>query len=188
MLALGIVLTIFGIIMALIGNGMNNNMDMQFESFFESGQVNPGDVFIYLGIGLVVLGIIFVIIGIAGRAQKNNIPPWAAYGSTAGTQMFKCCRCGYKGLYSRSCPVCKSKQTMLPYNGNTVSSGHSEGQSGVSAVKCHSCGSTIASGSKFCSKCGSAVVNGENDGHKCAKCGAAVKDGAAFCANCGNKL
>lgn len=182
MLAAGIVFIILGIISAVVGNSMNNNMDMQFESFFENGQVDPGDIFLYLGLGLILLGIILVIAGIARNAQKSSMPPLAMYGASSGSQTFKCCRCGYTGFYSKTCPVCKSKQTMLPYNGHNAEK--SAQLKGTSEKKCPNCGATVSEESKFCNKCGSSL----SEKLKCEKCGTENNTGDAFCANCGNKL
>ena len=63
MLALGVIMLIGGIISAVFGNMQNNSLESQFNSFMSSGKVNPGDTFLYIGIAVAVIGLIFLIIG-----------------------------------------------------------------------------------------------------------------------------
>ena len=63
MLALGIISLIGGIILSLVGNGMNNDLSVQLDSLMSSGKINPGDLLFYIGIVIAALGLIFLIIG-----------------------------------------------------------------------------------------------------------------------------
>jgi membrane protease subunit (stomatin/prohibitin family) len=53
----------------------------------------------------------------------------------------------------------------------------------ASTVVCHSCGKSVANGSKFCPECGAKL----NVKKFCSNCGAELKAGAKFCSECGTK-
>lgn len=75
-------------------------------------------------------------------------------------------------------------------------------------ISCEECGSTVESGQKFCSSCGSEVsaatcrgcgkglqgstkfctACGEPVGSSCPSCGEGVRSGAKFCSGCGEEL
>ena len=59
----GIVFIIGGFISIICGNNMNNDFGSQFNSFCEYGQTDPGDTWIYVGVGLIVVGAILTIVG-----------------------------------------------------------------------------------------------------------------------------
>lgn len=59
----GIVMIIGGFVSIILGNNTNNDFESQFNSFWEYGQTNPGDTWIYVGICLIVIGVILVIYG-----------------------------------------------------------------------------------------------------------------------------
>lgn len=63
-LVFGIMLVVSGFISIIYGNNLNNNYEEQFVSFWEKGQSNPGDTWIYIGVGLLLVGIILSIYGI----------------------------------------------------------------------------------------------------------------------------
>ncbi len=63
MVVLGVIALIGGIISAVFGNMQNNDLEAQFNSFFNNGSANPGDVFIYIGIAAAVIGVLLIIIG-----------------------------------------------------------------------------------------------------------------------------
>lgn len=58
---IGIILLLGGIASAIYGSHLNNDLESQMESFFTSGAANPGDIWLYAGIGVAVLGVIIVI-------------------------------------------------------------------------------------------------------------------------------
>lgn len=182
MTVLGIVFVVFGIISVVAGKNINNDMDRQLRDLFESGEINQGDVFVYLGYGLIILGVLFIIIGIVKNGQKDNYAPMRY--NMPSAPAFKCFYCGYRGNYSKVCPICRSKQSMVMLENNEPSSDNFS-----SAVKtrdniCPNCGAAVSSGNIFCGKCGSRIVGTQ----KCSKCGAEQTAGSAFCVNCGNKL
>lgn len=180
MLASGIIFVILGIISVVIGKDINNDVGRQAKSFFESGKVNSGDIFITIGMGLVILGGIFIIVGIARIGSKNN--PRPIYAIPNG--LFVCQCCGFQGPYSPICPVCNSKNSMVRINiGASIPSAPASA-SKPSTETCPYCGTTLISGKKFCDTCGKAL----RESKTCSKCGAEVRGEAAFCANCGNKL
>lgn len=55
--------------------------------------------------------------------------------------------------------------------------------------KCPKCGNLVKAGSKFCTKCGEALMwNGDVLVTQCPNCGATVKAGANFCPKCGHAM
>lgn len=180
MLISGIILIVLGIVSIFAGNNINNDIGRQIESFWESGEVNTGDIFIIFGYGLIILGVIFTIIGLVKNSQKNNAVPFVNYCAT-NVKMFKCCRCGYIGFYGNTCPVCKSKNTMLPYNDNIQPQNASHNNNGSRSP---SCGAVTVTGSKFCGTCGKSL----SDKKRCPSCGVETEFEALFCSNCGDKL
>ncbi len=179
MLACGIIFVILGIISVVIGNEMNNDVGRQVSSFLESGKINDGEIFETIGWGLVILGGIFIIVGIARIDSRNK--PRPIYAVPNG--LFVCRCCGFQGSYSPICPVCNSKNSMVRLN-----VGPSMPSAPASPIKheteiCPYCGATLVSGKKFCDTCGKAL----RESKTCANCGAEIRAGAAFCANCGNK-
>lgn len=56
----------------------------------------------------------------------------------------------------------------------------------VTTTFCANCGSEIAEGNKFCTKCGSAVTPAAPK--LCPTCNETVKEGDAFCGKCGTRL
>ena len=66
---LGIISLIAGVAMAIYGNSLNNSIEAQLNSLFSSGTVDPGNIFLYGGITLAVVGCILLIVGLT---QKKN--------------------------------------------------------------------------------------------------------------------
>lgn len=63
MFILGIILIIAGIGCAGYGYMQNNSLEVQVNSFLSSGSVNPGTLFIVIGVILLVVGIIICVVG-----------------------------------------------------------------------------------------------------------------------------
>lgn len=70
MLLMGIVTTIVGIGLAVYGNNINNDLENQIVSAF-GGDAASGDLYLYLGIALAVLGVAMFILDIVKR-QKGK--------------------------------------------------------------------------------------------------------------------
>ena len=70
MLLMGIVTTIVGIGLAVYGNNINNDLENQIVSAF-GGDAASGDLYLYLGIALAVLGVAMCILDIVKR-QKGK--------------------------------------------------------------------------------------------------------------------
>ena len=70
MIICGIILLIAGIASAVHGNTLNNSVASQLQSVFSSGQANPGNVWLYLGIAAAVVGLVLFIAGLI-KANKN---------------------------------------------------------------------------------------------------------------------
>ena len=104
-------MTVLGVLMIIVGfahiaGGMsqNNDMEARFESFFESGKINPGDTIIIIGAALVAVGIILVIIGISQKNKTRHVYPPNYYnnlnntpvnnGNAISTQKLFCMNCG----------------------------------------------------------------------------------------------
>lgn len=67
MFILGIILIIAGIGCAGYGFMQNNSLEAQVNSFLSSGSVNPGTLFIVIGVILLVVGIIICVV-----SRKKN--------------------------------------------------------------------------------------------------------------------
>ena len=71
-------MTFLGILFILAGAGgivygvmQNNDVEAQMTSLFSEGQTDPGTIYIIIGAAAVLLGLIFIIIGVAGRGRKS---------------------------------------------------------------------------------------------------------------------
>ena len=62
MLIVGIIMLVAGIASAIYGSSLNNSLEAQFESMLKNGSANPGNVWLYLGIGVAVVGVILIIV------------------------------------------------------------------------------------------------------------------------------
>ena len=61
----GIFMLIMGVLSAIFGSAMNNDVDLQMEALFEHGTTNPGDPFVYIGVVVATIGLILFITGLA---------------------------------------------------------------------------------------------------------------------------
>lgn len=59
----GIILTIIGAILALVGFATNNSGEAQLVSFLSGNGRNPGTPLIIIGVILLVVGIVLIILG-----------------------------------------------------------------------------------------------------------------------------
>lgn len=62
MLIFGFLLIVLGAAVAIYGNDLNNDIGRQLESILRNGQINSGDVAIYIGIALATIGVLLIII------------------------------------------------------------------------------------------------------------------------------
>ena len=60
-LIIGIIVFILGIASTIYGNNLNNDFEAQLSSLFGSGQRNPGNIYMILGIVCAVIGVILVV-------------------------------------------------------------------------------------------------------------------------------
>ncbi len=73
MIAFGILLLLAGIGSAIYGNTLNNDMNAQLNSMFGNGVKNPGDIWIYCGAAVALIGVTLIICGvIKATAQGHN--------------------------------------------------------------------------------------------------------------------
>ncbi len=72
MIIIGIILIVLGGASWVYGSSVNNDMDIQLESFFNNGNTGTGDNFVIIGIILLVIGFILVIAGIAKYLMSQN--------------------------------------------------------------------------------------------------------------------
>lgn len=70
MLALGIILIVGGAISAIYGFISNNSLVAQFSSLLSSGSVNPGTIWIVIGVVAIILGIILAVVGSKKKTQQ----------------------------------------------------------------------------------------------------------------------
>ncbi len=67
MVFLGLLAIIAGVAGALYGNSLNNDLESQVMSFLNTGAGNPGDIYMYIGIAVGVVGLILLIVGLTKR-------------------------------------------------------------------------------------------------------------------------
>jgi hypothetical protein len=71
LLVFGILLLIAGFVMIAVGDAINNDVEMQLESLFSGGSMNPGNTLMYGGIGVVAVGVILSIVSfVSGRPRQ----------------------------------------------------------------------------------------------------------------------
>ncbi len=70
---IGFIMLLLGISMIFIGNDQNNDMERKISSLFESGKTNPGDLVLYSGMILVVIGVVLFIVGFVLKSQKKRM-------------------------------------------------------------------------------------------------------------------
>jgi uncharacterized membrane protein YidH (DUF202 family) len=75
MVGIGIALCGIGICMYIYGNQMNNDIELQMESLFGSGSVNPGSNYMTIGIVIAVIGLLLVVIGVYKYFSVNKNSP-----------------------------------------------------------------------------------------------------------------
>ena len=63
----GVIMIIAGIISAIYGSSLNNDIEAQLYSALTDGRMNPGNIWLYGGIAILVIGIIIVVT----RMRKN---------------------------------------------------------------------------------------------------------------------
>lgn len=68
---IGSLIIVLGIISAVYGNYLNNDFGTQLNNLFETGRTNPGDVFMIIGIGVGVVGLILLVIGLIKHLKKT---------------------------------------------------------------------------------------------------------------------
>ncbi len=72
MLVLGVILMLTGGGLWIYGDKMNHDVDTVLRSVLESGETEPGSVFITIGIILIIIGAVMVISGVIIRVK--NLP------------------------------------------------------------------------------------------------------------------
>ena len=68
------IMFVAGIAGVIYGSSTNNNMQAQVMSFYQSGKTNPGDVWLYIGIAVAVIGVIRIIsaYGVFGQPRHGE--------------------------------------------------------------------------------------------------------------------
>lgn len=69
MIIFGILSLIAGVVCALYGNTLNNDLETQLESILSNGVSNPGNVYLYIGIAVAVLGLVLLVAGVMKKEQ-----------------------------------------------------------------------------------------------------------------------
>ncbi len=74
MLALGIILIIAGAGSAIYGFISNNSWESQLSSLLSSGSVNPGTLWIIIGVVAIIIGIILTVVSSKKRPPQQRPP------------------------------------------------------------------------------------------------------------------
>lgn len=149
MITLGIISLIAGVFLYMTGNSMNNDVEAQLESFFSDGVTNPGSGYETFGIVLIVLGILFIIIGIYLKKKdeetalpKNYENQQTHITNNSTNHKWRCSGCGNM-ISTEFCPHCGKNQNIQEHT--------------VAGHLCPHCGKEISAESKFCMHCGKEI-------------------------------
>lgn len=105
-------------------------------------------------------------------------------GKKIKTNQIFCTRCGTK--YEE-----KVQNTPLKVESNKEKNNILNNKDELETMKCPNCGSEIEKNKKFCTICGTPLVNKQLNqmiAFECPNCGKILKKGQNFCINCGHKL
>ena len=69
MLILGIIALLAGAGVAIYGNMLNNDAEAQLKYLLETGKTNPGDMWLYIGIAVAVIGLVITIVSIIKKKK-----------------------------------------------------------------------------------------------------------------------
>lgn len=195
MIATGIIFIIIGGIILGYGTNVNNNMDIQLDSFFSNGTTNTGDSFVIIGTILIIVGAIFLITGIIKNIQQNKL-------STINSML-------NRNSYNNVLNDLRNKNliTQEEYENKIRNNNPKDIQRvcffcksdlSENEIYCHSCGKKqpnqhcpkcnykLAENSYFCSNCGT-KINSDNITKECKHCGEKIEDDCKFCIKCGAK-
>ena len=174
MIALGVLTTLIGIFCTVYGSQLNNDLSAQLSSFFETGKTNPGDIFMGLGIFLLIIGAVCLTCGIIRNfAAEEDDPPHSNKPSVPSPS-----------------PVVSTKTFVCPVCGTELADNTKfcmECGASMSKPICTVCGSALERRAKFCTECGTPVAKKSSapQPSTCAKCGTPLNDDARFCTQCG---
>lgn len=79
-----ICMLIVGVVLAVFGNQQNNDLEAQLSSLWNNGTANPGDLWIYVGIAVAIVGLVLTVIGIINMnnggsedtTSEKSSPSW----------------------------------------------------------------------------------------------------------------
>ena len=206
MCIIGILLLIVGVAGCIYGYILNNSWEAQLVSLLEYGYLDPGTIFIIIGVLCAVLGVVFIILGVTKKKDDTEF-------------LLICSECGSdiisKNKYCKKCKECngglvysgltKTEWISLPKDERmtvrnrimTKTREKTVKESGAHSTHCTKCGREISLNAKFCPHCGHDSTNAmpkekstdKSEGakkHACSHCGKMISETAAFCPYCGN--
>ena len=160
MVAVGIILAVAGACLWFGGTQVNSDIERQWSSYWDTGRKDAtGDMMIFLGVALVVVGVILFIYGL----YKNSKNP-AETNPVDEKMKYRCSNCGWEiegGDYC--CPQCNMKidwNSAVPKDSKDETPvkeapRRDETKAGAVGNKyCTNCGAILAGAGKFCAKCG----------------------------------
>ena len=175
MIAAGIVLMIAGVASIIYGVAQNDSMEAQFESIFNSGTKDPGNMWIIIGAVAAILGLVMLIAGLTKQksADKGTSPKaYRECGTPANKETIvkpvrtcpKCkaeqeedaafCRlCGTSLTESKTVPEARSAATPVSTPVSSSWSGSAKDKGDRNAI-CPHCGARQSSGNTNCKYCG----------------------------------
>lgn len=65
----GVLMLVVGVVLAVVGVSMNNSVEAQLTSMLNNGSANPGDIWLYIGIAVAVVGLVLLIAGIMKKKK-----------------------------------------------------------------------------------------------------------------------
>lgn len=196
MILLGVLALVFGGILYFNGNSINNDLDAQMESIFNDGVANPGSSYETFGILLLIIGFVFLIIGVVTRKKEEEAPITK---ETTKEKTFVCKKCGaIVNPECKFCPHCGG--SLLPAGGWLCDCGNINASDDNFCANCGnkkkeihpeqstwlcSCGAIHSANKAFCSKCGRPYIEPPvATPWVCSNCGAENEPDYIFCANC----
>lgn len=164
----GAVIGITGGILCYVGKQMDNNLKEQIPSILRTGSKDgTGEALFYIGIGLVIIGVIMIVINIIQYYQPDSRGINNDSNNSEASYKYVCSKCKTtikKGM--QVCPNCGKElnwsrltesQAMLAETDKSQQRVSTNPDNTAPKQFCTNCGAKLVEGNKFCGCCGAKV-------------------------------
>lgn len=150
MIILGIILMIAGIASYLWASSMQNSFEYKWYEMWGSSDYEYVDVILYIGIFAVVIGLIFLIVGIAKKYTQTDKSNYTGSGNLNAD--IRNNAANYSILNHITCEQCGA---LIDKNVSFCQNCGSKNNAGFSKNKfCSNCGTQVKENENFCGNCG----------------------------------